>query len=75
MASAAGGRWLLNEKGALDEARSLGLVEPAWAAEAERILGEIGSGPVALRASLASMRRLVDALPSSPSASVLNPEA
>jgi len=61
-AFAGAGCWLLNEKGALAEGVALGVVDAAWATEAEAVLAAPGGAPEALASSLARARRLLDAL-------------
>ena len=54
------GRWLINEKGAIDAAAALDTAPADFAERAYGVLAGIGRNPAQLRAALAAARRLVD---------------
>lgn len=62
VAFAMNGRWLLNEKGALSEARSLPRMPDGMVDTVEAVLAAPGGTPEVLSVTVATVRRLLDAV-------------
>lgn len=54
------GRWLINEKGAVDAAGRLAVAPPDFASRAHALLGAVGTTPAAVADTLHATRRLVE---------------